>query len=42
MGSCNRCEEEVCTRKEEGVSVVKRRERRDMWVYRRTIEEMVY
>ena len=42
MGSCNRYEEEVCTWEEKDVSVVKRRERRDMWVYRRTIEEMVY
>ena len=42
MGLCNRYEEEICTREGEGVFVVKRRERRDMWVYKRTIKKIVY
>ena len=42
MESCNRDKERVFAKEEEGVSIVKGRERRGIWVYWRTIEEEIY
>ena len=42
IGSCNRDKRRVCTKEEEGVSVVKRKERRSRWVHRRTIKKRIY
>jgi len=42
MGSCNRYEERICTKEEEGISVVKGRERRSKRVHTRTTEERIY
>jgi len=42
MKSCNRNKERICAEEEEGVFIVIERERRDMQVHIRTIEERVY
>ena len=42
LGSYNWYEGEICTKKRKSVSVVKRREGRDVWAHFRTIEEKVY
>ena len=42
MGPCNRDERRICAKKEEGVSVVEGRDKRDMWVHQRTIKKRVY
>ena len=42
IGPCNRGKESVCAKKEEGVSIVKRKESRGTWVHWKTIEEGIY
>ena len=42
VGSCNRCEEEVYAKKEEGVPIVKRRERGSERICERTVAEGLY
>jgi len=39
---CNRDKGGVFTEKEEGVSIIKEREGRDVQVYRRTTEKRIY
>ena len=40
--SCNRCEERIRIQEGEDISIVERRERRGVQVYKRTIEKGVY
>ena len=40
--SYNRCEERICIQEGEDISIVERRERRGVQVYKRTIEKEVY
>jgi len=42
VGSYYRGERRICTENKGGISVVKRRERGDIWVYQRTIEKSMY
>jgi len=42
VGPCNRDKEEICSKKEKGVSTIKEEERRGVRVHQRTIEERVY
>ena len=42
VGSYNRDEEGIHTKEEKGISIVERRERRDVQVYWKTTEEGVY
>ena len=42
LGSCNRYERRFCAKEEEGVSIVKGRERRGVRVHIGTIEERVH
>ena len=42
VGSYNKGEGRVCTEKEEDVSIVEKRERKDIQVHQRKIEERVY
>ena len=42
LRSYNRYEGGICTKKEEGISVVKRRERGGMRVYQGTVKKRVY
>jgi len=42
MGLYNRSERGICTKEGKSASVVKRRERRGMWVHWRTTEERVH
>ena len=42
MGSHNRYEKRVCTKKRKDILIVKRRERRGMGVYQGTVKKRVY
>ena len=42
MGPCNRSEERICTKKGEGIFIVKRRKRREVRVYIRIIKKRVH
>ena len=42
MELCNRSKEKVYTKEEKDVSIVKKREKRGIWVHRRTIKKRVY
>ena len=42
MGLCDRNKREICAKKEESVSIVKRRERRGIRIHIRTIKKRVY
>ena len=42
VGLCNRSEENICTEEEEGIFIVEKRERRGVWVHKKTTEERVH
>jgi len=42
LGPYNRYEGEVCTEEREGISIVKRREKRGMRIHTRATEEIIY
>ena len=42
MGLCDRNKREICAKKEESVSIVKKRERRGVRIHIRTIKKRVY
>ena len=42
LGSCNRYEGEICTKKEESVLVIKRKKRGGVRIYQETIEEGIH
>ena len=42
MGSCDRCQGGVCTKKREGIPVVERRERRSERVCKRAVEKRIH
>ena len=42
LGSCNRYEGGICAKEGESISIVKRREGRDMRIHIGTIEERIY
>ena len=42
IGSCNRCQRGVCTKKREGIPIVERSERRSERVYERAVEKRIH
>ena len=42
VGSCNRCKEDVCTKKREDISIVKRGKRRSKRICKGAIEKRIY
>ena len=39
---CNRGKERIYAKKGKGISTIKGEEKRDVWVYQRTVEKRVY